>query len=370
MKTIQFKSADENQRRFTKALEQNVRNYFKDNGLSSKGDYRMIIKTIVMLGLYIVPFILILTTDMSPWLALLLAIIMGFGEAGIGMAIVHDAAHGTLSRFNKLNQVMAGAMNILGNTVISWKVQHNILHHTYTNITDMDEDIDAPSFLLRFDPHSKKYKIQRLQFLYAWFFYGLMTLAKFFGEFAALTKYHKSGRLEQLKVNFRTEMIKLILIKTIYLAVIIGLPLIFTDLTWWQILIGFTAMNAIASLIMSTVFQMAHVIPGLEHPLPNAEGVITDERSVHQLKTTSNFGTKNNLLGWYIGGLNFQVEHHLFPNISHLYYPEIAPIVKRTAEEYNIPYHSRDNFLSALLDHARMLKTLGHHGIKKLKIVK
>ncbi len=110
---------------------------------------------------------------------------------------------------------------------------------------------------------------------------------------------------------------------------------------------------------MSTVFQMAHVVNGVEQPLPNKNNIITNEWAVHQLRTTANFAKDNKLLNWYVGGLNFQIEHHLFPNICHIHYPKIAPIVEKTALDFGIAYNTKSTFLNALKSHIKRLKELG-----------
>lgn len=369
METIQLKARDKHQKEFAKALKTNVRQYFKENGLTTKGDYRMIIKAIVMIGLYVAPFIIILTVDISPWFALLLTVVMGIGEAGIGMAVMHDAVHGSFSKYHWLNSLMGRTMFLLGSNVINWKIQHNLLHHTYTNIFDWDGDIETKS-IIRLSKHAPLRKINRYQHIYTFFLYGFMTLLKLFTDIGQLRKYKNQAILEALNVNYRRTVLVLILTKILYLGVIFGLPLIFTDFAWWQILIGFLVMHTTASAIMSTVFQMAHVVEDLDQPLPDEKGVIHDDNYVHQLKTTSNFGGNSPILSWYIGGLDYQVEHHLFPNISHIYYNKIAPIVEKTAKEYGYPYHTQKSFLSALVSHIRMLKILGrnHNGVDDLKL--
>jgi linoleoyl-CoA desaturase len=148
-----------------------------------------------------------------------------------------------------------------------------------------------------------------------------------------------------------------------YTFIIFGLPLILTDLTWWQVLIGFLVMQFTAGSILSLVFQMAHVVEGPEQPLPDAQGKMNDSLIVHQLKTTSDFSRGNKLLSWYVGGLNFQVEHHLFPRICHVHYRALAPIVEHTAKEFNIPYFAYDNFFDALRSHFKVLKRLGREQV-------
>jgi len=91
---------------------------------------------------------------------------------------------------------------------------------------------------------------------------------------------------------------------------------------------GYLLMQFISGVVLTVVFQLAHTVEGTTHPLPNKDYTIENNWAIHQLNTTVNFSRKNKLLSWYVGGLNFQVEHHLFPTICHVHYPEVSEIVK------------------------------------------
>ena len=184
-----------------------------------------------------------------------------------------------------------------------------------------------------------------------------MTIAKLLNDFSNLFYYNKKGLVKSLNKKLSTEFVKMIFRKIIYLTFIIGLPFWLTEFTWYQILIGFFIMHWIASIILSFIFQMAHVVEGAEQPAP--ESAIKNDWYVHQLKTTSDFARKNKFLGWYVGGLNFQIEHHLFPNICHIHYSKIAPIVEKTAKEFGIHYNLKSSFLDAFSSHIVRLKELG-----------
>lgn len=355
--TIKFICNDE-RKQFASAVRKNVNKYFKDKGVSIKGNASMVVKTIVMLSFYIAPFIVLLTVSMNGWIALLLAILMGVGVAGVGMGVMHDAVHGSYSRRQWLNNLLGGTMYLLGSNVFNWKVQHNILHHTHTNITGVDEDIKSRG-PLRLSQHARLRKIHRYQHIYAFFFYGLMTFSKLTKDFSQLVEYNKEGITRKHGIKPALEFTKMVAYKVIYLFVIIGLPLLLTDFKWWQVLIGFFVMHWTTGCILSTVFQMAHVVEGTEQPMPDEKGVIENDWAIHQLNTTSDFGRNNLFLNWYIGGLNFQIEHHLFPNICHIHYRKISLIVEQTAHEFNLTYNLKPTFFNALASHRRRLKELG-----------
>lgn len=358
MNSIKFIPRDKNQNDFAKELTKRIRSYFKETKQTTFGGYRMVLKALLVIGIYLAPFILVLTVNMSPWFALLMMVVMGIGEAGIGMGVMHDAAHGSFSRYKWVNNLMANTMLLMGSNLTNWKIQHNVLHHTYPNVHEWDRDIDSKA--LKLTTHSEQHqKVYRYQHIFGPFLYSLMTIARFIMDPWHLREYKAMGALQMTKVNFKREMTMLIITKLLYLAVFVGLPLIFTPFAWWQILIGFFVMHAVASMIMGSVFQMAHILEDLEEPLPNENGEIHNQYYVHQLETTADFGRRYGLFSWYVGGLNFQVEHHLFPHISHVHYPKLSEIVRKTAQEFNQPYHCEKSAISAFRSHLRRLKQLG-----------
>jgi linoleoyl-CoA desaturase len=356
MKTIQFINKDRSQ--FTASLRKNVNDYFKEKNISTKGSTRILFKSLGMLAIYFVPFILMLTLPFSGWVIFPLSIIMGIGMAGIGMSVMHDAVHGSFSKRGWVNKLFGSTMYFIGGNIFNWKIQHNIMHHTYTNIDGYDEDIE-PKGSLRLTKETPLKKRHRFQYIYAFFLYCLMTISRMVNEFVQLHKYNKAGFTKQQGSTPGKEMTRLAITKALYVILILGLPLLFSGFAWWLILLGFLVMHFAAGLLMSTVFQMAHVVEEAEQPIPTKEGVIENEWMIHELETTVNFSRKSRWFGWLIGGLNFQIEHHLFPNISHIHYRSIAPIVERTANEFGLKYKVNRTFFCAIGSHVRLLKSLG-----------
>jgi linoleoyl-CoA desaturase len=296
---------------------------------------------------------------MNVWIAVLMAALIGTGMAGIGMCVMHDAVHGSYSHKQWVNKMLGSTMYLLGSNVFNWKIQHNYLHHAYTNIDGYDQDI-ASRGPIRLSQYAPLKKIHRYQYIHAFFFYGLMTISKLIRDFTQLLEYNKAGITRQYRINPVSEYIKMIIVKILYLFVFIGLPVLFTPFSWWQVLLGFFIMHWVAGCILSTIFQMAHVVEGTEQLLPDAEGIIESEWAVHELLTTSDFARNNLFLGYYAGGLNFQIEHHLFPNICHIHYRKIAPVVEKTAKEFGFNYNLKPTFRNALYSHIRRLKELGN----------
>lgn len=247
-----------------------------------------------------------------------------------------------------------------------WKIQHNMLHHAYTNIDGADEDIEGPSFL-RFSPYQERKKIHRWQHLYAWFFYALMTFFWVTGkDFLQLNRFRRTGLITEKK--YRKVVVDLIFWKIFYYAYILVVPLFLVQASPWVTISGFLLMHGIGGFILSIIFQPAHVIPAAEFSKLEPGKRIDEHWMVHQLKTTADFAPRNKIFSWLVGGLNFQVEHHLFPNVCHVHYHNLAKIVKETTRQFNLPYNSYNTFISALVNHARMLRNLGQGKMSAVKV--
>jgi linoleoyl-CoA desaturase len=258
----------------------------------------------------------------------------------------------------KLNDFVGQIIIFIGGNAINWKTQHNVLHHTYTNIPGMDEDLESDP-LMRFAPDQEVKKLHKYQHIYAWFLYGLMTISwSTDKDFVGLLRYKKKGLLKMQNVNFKKALRNLIITKVFYYAYALVLPMIFAP-SWWIALVGYLVMHFVAGFVLGIVFQCAHVVENTDYPKPKETGNMDTDFYVHQLSTTANFGSGKSFFSWFVGGLNFQVEHHLFPNICHIHYNKISPIVKKTALEFGYPYHSFSTFFKALSCHTRHLKELG-----------
>ena len=354
--------AKDHNEEFYKVLRKRVSEYFKTKNISRHANVSMVIKTFVMLLIYIAPLVLLLTVSMPIGLVLLMWVIMGFGMAGIGLSVMHDANHGAYSKNDKVNKVIGKVLVILGGNDVNWKIQHNVLHHTYTNITGLDEDIEPPESILRFSPNKRRTALHKYQHIYAWFFYGLMTMFWFISkDYKQARRYKKMGLIESQSITYTNHWITIIVGKIIFAFIFIALPIWLCDAPWYISILGITIMLFISGLTLGAIFQPAHVVPTSNYPMPDSSGNIDADWAVNQLFNTANFAPKARLFSWYVGGLNYQVEHHLFPNICHVHYRKLAAIVKETALEYKLPYHSYKTFAGALIEHTKMLYNLGHY---------
>ena len=347
------------QQEFMRELRKRVNNYFKTNNISRYANAQMIVKTAVVVSLLFVPYFLLLFGGFTNfWAVLLLWVLMALGTSGIGLSVMHDANHGAYSRYKTVNTLLGNLIYFLGGNAVNWRIQHNVLHHSYTNIHGMDEDIDT-GIILRFSPNQKRYWFHRFQHFYAWALYGMMTILwSTTKDFREVIRYHKMDLLKTQGRNLFTGFTEVLLTKILYYVFILVLPLWLVDIPWYQTLICLFVMHYIVGFLLACIFQAAHVVEETAFPVPE-DGKIENNWAIHQLMTTCNFAPKSRIFSWFIGGLNYQIEHHLFPNICHVHYKKISKIVKETAKEFNLPYYSQPTFLSALMDHARMLRQLG-----------
>ena len=357
-----YRTDSVDQRAFARDVRRNVQAYFSETGRSTKGTVGLWVKVVVMLSLYVLPLVALIALQLTGWWAVASAVVMGVGMAGLGMSVMHDGVHGSSSRHAWVNKLLGSSMNLMGSSVLTWRIQHNGMHHTHTNIDQVDGDLDSRG-LLRFSEHAPLKPIHRFQHLHAFFFYGLLTITKLVVDFQTLAEFNRNGMTKAQKVDPQGAVWRLVGVKFLYLAIFLGLPLAFSALPWWGVIGCFALTHFVASVILGTVFQLAHIVEEAVQPLPDAQGVVAMDWTVHELHTTANFTRTNRLLGWYIGGLNFQVEHHLFPHICHVHYHRIAPIVERTARQYGVPYHHHPTLLGALASHVRRLKALGRPAV-------
>ncbi|MEW6470120.1 MAG: acyl-CoA desaturase [Bacteroidota bacterium] len=349
---------------FMQVLASRVHGFLKANRISPYANAQMWVKTVIMLLLYFVPYALIVTGHAAgnAWLFFGLWFVMAWGMAGLGTSVMHDAHHGSYSSKKWVNNLIGYVIEIIGGYSVTWKIQHNELHHVYTNITGLDEDIDSIK-LLRFSPRQPRYWYHRYQFLYVWFFYMLMTIAWITTkDFNQLARYRKQGLLARQNISYKRALFKVTLYKLLYYGYALVLPLIFSGMPWHYVVAGFLLMHFTAGLFLSCIFQPAHIVPASEFAAPVLQkGEKRMERSwaEHEVENTTNFALNNRFLTWFIGGLNYQIEHHLFTGICHVHYPRLAPIVRSVTRAFGLPYNVQPTFFKALADHVRMLKKLG-----------
>jgi len=338
---------------FFARLKEKVDRHFENTKNERTGNTRLLLKSLVQIFCALLLYALLVFSSLAPWLAILLAILLGVNLAILGFNIMHEGGHQSFSRHAWLNSMAGYVLNALGGNIYFWKVKHNINHHTFTNIADIDSDIDVRPFM-RLHPNQALHRVHRYQHIYWFVLYSISYMVWVFYE--DFLKYYRDKVAEHMKpmhLPLREHVI-FWTTKVFYVFAFLVLPV--AMLGWLKALIGFLIVSCVCGLFISIVFQLAHVVEGNEFPSGKK---IETEWAVHQVNTTSNFATSNKILFWMLGGLNFQIEHHLFPHISHIHYPQVSRLVKETCQEFNIAYHEYTSMTQAFLSHLLYLRRLG-----------
>ncbi|WP_366512701.1 acyl-CoA desaturase [Lunatimonas sp.] len=317
----------------------------------------MVSKTLLFLSLTVIFYVSLLFGGFPLYVNFLLAAGLGSSMAFIGFNVCHDALHGAYSSKPWKNHLLGWLFNIIGANAYIWKITHNQIHHTYTNIVGHDADLEVAPGMIRIHAEEELKPVHKYQHIYAFFLYSLSSLSwfyrkdyiKFFGRTIG-----RGGHSHP-----KSEVYKLFLYKGLYYVLFLVLPFLVMDHAWWQILLVLLVMNLVEGTVMGNVFQLAHLVELTSMPNPHEEATMEDSWAVHQMKTTANFARESKLVCYLVGGLNFQIEHHLFPNVCHVHYPEISKIVQATAKEFGLPYHESPTFFSAFGSHVRFLKQMG-----------
>lgn len=355
--TKKVKFTNVNKSTFYATLRKRVDAHFEDQNLSIHANRAMWFKAFFFLGTFLILYFMILLGNFHPTLMLSMAMLLGIFGAFIGFNICHDAIHKAFSDKFIINKSFSILFSLIGASAYVWSICHNIVHHTYTNISGHDEDIDVAPGLIRFCEKEPVNKLQRYQHFYAFGLYSLAMLSWVFRK--DYKKFFQTKIGHQVSNHPKIEYFNLFFFKFLYYFLFIILPFIVLEIPWWQFLIGFLAMQFAQGLVLGLVFQLAHVVEGTHFPQPNQEGNIEEAWAAHQMLTTANFAVNSKFAAFLCGGLNRQIEHHLFPKICHIHYPAIGKIVKDTALEYDLPYIESRTFLNALGSHYRMLRKLG-----------
>jgi linoleoyl-CoA desaturase len=340
-------------------LKKRIAEYFSQKGKAQTGNFRLYLKAGILITLLLATYVhLVFFTPATVW-AILESVLMGGLIASIGFNIMHDGAHGSFSKYKWVNSAASNVANFLGASQHMWKTKHNVIHHTYTNIHGVDDDIEARPFL-RLCAEQEHLKIHKYQHVYFPAAYSLLYIWWIF-----VTDYKKYFTLRigetPLKKLTLKEHVLFWFYKLAHVTIFVVVPIYMVGFVPW--VIGFFTMALVAGFVLSIVFQLAHTVEHTHFPLPNdATGKMEDEWAIHQLKTTANFATRNKVVSWLVGGLNFQVEHHLFPKISHVHYPAISKIIKKACQEYGVQYIEYARVRTAVASHVSFLRQMGKTG--------
>jgi linoleoyl-CoA desaturase len=344
---------------FQQELKLRVNRYFAERKQSPTGNVGLHIKAISFFVVYFALYIHLLFFTPLIWFAIPECLLLGGLTAAIGFNVMHDGSHGSFSKSKWLNKLAAVSVNCFGASAIMWNMKHNIVHHTYTNIDGMDDDIEIQPFL-RMSTTQKKLKVHRFQHIYVWFLYSFLLIIWVFAT--DYIKYFKRriGAMPLQKLSVK-QHITFWAAKVVYAFMMIVFPIYKLGFMAW--LVGFLIVVMFAGFVLSVVFQLAHTVEHTAFPMPTDEtNKIENEWAIHQVETTANFATKNKLVSWLVGGLNFQIEHHLFPKVSHIHYPAISKIIKQTCADFGITYLEFPRMRHAIASHASYLRRMGREG--------
>ncbi len=342
---------------FSRELQSRVNDYFAQKKIDKVGNATLYTKAIVSYALYIGSYIA-LVFYANTWLsAVLLAFLFANSMIMVAFNVMHDGAHGSFSNKKWLNWCAGASMDLLGSSQSLWKQKHNALHHTYTNIDGKDDDIDLGS-LMRFSPAQKWQPWHRFQHLYAPFLYALLTLfMAFYSDFQKII----TNRISDVPLQKRKwwELPYFIGTKVFYFAYTLIIPMMFHSPS--MVILFFIGIHLFFGFVLALVFQLAHTVDITSFPIENENNILPMDWTAHQLSTTANFAMENRFVRFYTGGLNQQVEHHLFHKISHIHYYPLSKIVQETCQKYGMPYHANYSFYSAVKSHFKFLKIMGQN---------
>ncbi len=341
---------------FTETLKARIQQYFESNKIDLTGNRHLFIKTGILISSLVLIYTTLVFFTPPVWVSVLLCALLGVNFAAIGFNVMHDGAHGSYSDKKTVNEIMAYSLNLMGGSSYIWKIKHNLIHHSFTNVEGMDDDIDIRPFM-RVNEEQPRYWFHRFQHIYFLLLYGFAYFLWIYWQDFEKYFSRKIADSPLRKMSVKDHFIFWIS-KLIYISIFVVIPIFKVGLV--DTLIGYGIAVFICGLMISVVFQLAHVITETSFPKPDeGSNKINNEWAVHQLETTANFSTRNKFVSWLVGGLNFQVEHHLFPRISHVHYPAISKLVRDTCAEFNVIYLEHPTVVSAVRSHIRHLKIMG-----------
>lgn len=357
MKRVVFQPQQDD---FASTLKQRIAAYFRENNISPYANAGLYLKTALMLALFIAPYFLLLLGGFGLAANAGLVTLMGIGMAGIGFAVSHQAAHNAISPDKTVNRIFSLSFNLTGMSDYIWKIKHNVYHHAYTNVYELDEALrEGEAIRMSHDAPWKP--IHRFQHIYTFVIYALFTIFwALLLDFEKYFRYNAHGA-RMKKAHPWQESVIFWLTKVYYVTVAFVIPHYGAGIGWAPLLTAFTGMHVIASLLVTHVLQVEHLNEQAQAVTPDEKGIVHKSWMRNQLEGTSNFRSRSRLFNWYISGTNYQIEHHLFPNICAVHYPAMSKIVAKTAREYGISYDLMPSFAAAIASHYKLLRELGRN---------
>jgi linoleoyl-CoA desaturase len=341
---------------FQLELRRRVDEHFRTTGRRQRDCWQMYLKTVIVIATLAIPYWLLVFVVHTWWQSVPLAVLIGFAAAGIGFNIQHDGGHRAYSDHRWINTLMAMTLDFIGGSSYLWHWKHGVIHHTYVNVTGHDSDLNLGIFG-RLTPHQPRRAFHRWQHLYLWPLYGFVAIRwQLVDDFRRLIV----GRIGSHRIRRPTgaDLVLLVAGKAIFFAWAFGVPLLFHPVS--AVLVHYGVAALVLGTTLSVVFQVAHSVGEAVFPLPSA-GTRCIERAwaIHQVETTVDFARPSRVVAWFLGGLNFQIEHHLFPRISHVNYPAISKLVEQTCRDFGVAYTEHRSLRQGVTAHFRWLRRMG-----------
>jgi linoleoyl-CoA desaturase len=342
---------------FRKELNKRVDAYFKSENIATRDNPAMYLKTVMILGWVAGAWSFTLFGPESMWLKALGCMVLGLGIAAVGFSVGHDANHGGYSRRKWVNTAVGLTYDVIGLSSYLWRFRHNFLHHTFTNVLGHDVEIHGDG-LVRMTPYMERKWFHSFQHILVFPIYAIIPIYWSIADIYIILfkrKYHD----HVVPTPKPLEMFYFFAGKVIWVTLLLVTPIL-VGYSPLQAIAGFCITNMTYGVMICIIFMLAHVMEPVEFVEPNPESnQVDDEWAISQVKTTVDFAPKNAFVNWYVGGLNYQVVHHLFPQICHIHYPKIAPILAEVCEEFGVKYNVYTTFGEALVSNFRFLKQMG-----------
>lgn len=341
---------------FLSELRRRADDYFAETGRGERDCWQMYLKTAVILAWLATSYALLVFAAPTVWLAAPLSISLALAISAVGFSVQHDGSHNAYSRFSWVNRLAALSLDLIGASSYLWRWKHVVFHHTYPNVAGQDADIDV-GVVARLAPQQRRRWVHRWQHLYLWVLYALTaSVWHLFGDFKDVIV----GRIRDHKIPRPKgwELVTFIVGKFVSIGLLLGIPMLVHS--WWVVLIFYLVVTGVLGVVLTVVFQLAHCVEEADYPEPVDGGRrMEDAWAVHQVQTTVDFSRKSRVLCWFLGGLNFQVVHHLFPRICHIHYPALSRIVEETCRKFGVRYSAHRSFAAGIASHFRWLRELG-----------
>jgi linoleoyl-CoA desaturase len=341
---------------FQGELKRRIDEYFTQTGRRKRDCWQMYLKSAILLTSFFALYAALVFAAPAWWLSIPVAIALGLVTASIGMNIQHDGSHQAYSDRPWINRLTAMTLEMIGGSSYLWHYQHGVFHHTYTNITGHDNDVDVGIFG-RLTPHQKRLPFHRWQHLYMWFLYGFVAIRwHIWGDISDIIR----GKMGDHPIPRPKgwNLVQFIAGKLVFLTIAFAIPMIFHP--WWVVLLFYALIASVIGIVLTVVFQLAHAVEGAEFTIPDGDSNKIDNAwAIHQAESTVDFARGNRIASYVLGGLNYQIEHHLFPRICHINYPAMSKIVEQTCHDFGVKYNEHRTFSAGVRSHYRWLRYLG-----------